>query len=137
MGFAAECEAWAERSNSDLDQIIAGSVEELGDRLIMVSAEDTGRFKSNWYYGSGAPNVATSEQTDVRSVNNLSAMPAAAAGSKHYVSNSLPYALRLEYGFVGKDSLGRVYNQPPRPMLGLVKIEWPQIVELQAKRVRP
>jgi len=25
------------------------------------------------------------------------------------------YARRLEYGFIGEDSLGRVYNQPPAP----------------------
>lgn len=27
------------------------------------------------------------------------------------------YAIRLEKGFVGRDSLGRVYNQKPRPYL--------------------
>lgn len=28
-----------------------------------------------------------------------------------------PYARRIEYGFVGADSLGRVYNQPPQPYM--------------------
>jgi len=31
------------------------------------------------------------------------------------VGTDLPYAKRLEFGFVGTDSLGRVYNQAPRP----------------------
>ena len=30
---------------------------------------------------------------------------------------NLVYAPRVEYGFSGKDSLGRVYNQPPKPYL--------------------
>lgn len=39
-------------------------------------------------------------------------------GDSAEVSNPMPYAARLEYGFVGTDSLGRHYNQPPFPSLG-------------------
>ena len=31
------------------------------------------------------------------------------------VASSAPQAPRLEYGFMGTDALGRVYNQPPFP----------------------
>lgn len=31
------------------------------------------------------------------------------------IGTSLPYGPRLEYGFVGVDSLGRRYNQPAQP----------------------
>ncbi|MGW4270873.1 HK97 gp10 family phage protein [Streptomyces seoulensis] len=31
------------------------------------------------------------------------------------IGTSLPYGRRLEFGFVGTDSLGRTYNQPPFP----------------------
>lgn len=34
-----------------------------------------------------------------------------------YVGTDLAYAAREEYGFVGADSLGRVYNQPAHPYL--------------------
>lgn len=34
------------------------------------------------------------------------------------VGTNKPQARRLEYGFVGADSLGRVYNQPPYPHFG-------------------
>jgi len=33
------------------------------------------------------------------------------------VGTNLIYAPRVEYGFSGKDKLGRVYNQPPNPYL--------------------
>ncbi len=33
------------------------------------------------------------------------------------VRGDVPYALRMELGFVGVDSLGRHYNQAPRPFL--------------------
>ena len=33
------------------------------------------------------------------------------------ISPHMPYSKRLEYGFVGADSLGRVYHQQPRPYM--------------------
>ena len=33
------------------------------------------------------------------------------------VGTDVPYARRIEYGFSGADSRGRVYHQPPRPYL--------------------
>lgn len=33
------------------------------------------------------------------------------------VGTDVPYARRIEYGYVGKDSLGRNYNQPAQPYL--------------------
>jgi len=35
--------------------------------------------------------------------------------SKMLVGTDLKYARRLEYGFVGADKIGRVYNQAPHP----------------------
>ena len=32
-----------------------------------------------------------------------------------YVGSPMPQTRRLEFGFVGQDSLGRRYNQPPKP----------------------
>ncbi|MGW1798638.1 HK97 gp10 family phage protein [Streptomyces sp. NPDC001984] len=34
------------------------------------------------------------------------------------VGTNKPQARRLEYGFVGPDSLGRIYDQPPFPHVG-------------------
>lgn len=33
------------------------------------------------------------------------------------VGTDVPYGARIEFGFDGKDSLGREYHQPPRPYL--------------------
>lgn len=34
------------------------------------------------------------------------------------VGTNAPQGRRLEFGFVGADALGRVYNQPPFPHVG-------------------
>lgn len=39
------------------------------------------------------------------------------------LSNDRPQRDRLEYGFSGTDSLGRVYNQPPYPHIMPAKME--------------
>lgn len=46
------------------------------------------------------------------------------------VGTGAPQAARLEYGFVGADRLGRVYNQPPFPHFGpAVLATRPEFVE--------
>lgn len=47
-----------------------------------------------------------------------SAYTYAVSGDDAVVGNGSVYANRLEYGFVGVDSIGRHYNQPPYPSLG-------------------
>lgn len=53
------------------------------------------------------------------------------------VGTNMPQGRRLEYGFVGADSLGRVYNQPPYPHVGpaVAEVEPQFIKELTDKVV--
>jgi hypothetical protein len=39
-------------------------------------------------------------------------------GAMCTIGTNAPQGRRLEFGFVGPDSLGRVYNQPPFPHVG-------------------
>lgn len=58
--------------------------------------------------GTGpGPNVATG---DYRRSWALKTTP-----GEVFVFTNAPQGARLEYGFVGTDALGRVYNQPPYP----------------------
>lgn len=45
------------------------------------------------------------------------------------------YARRMEYGFVGTDSLGRTYNQAGNFFVRNAVLEWPRIVAENARRV--
>jgi hypothetical protein len=46
------------------------------------------------------------------------------------------YAMRMEWGFVGTDSLGRNYNQSGYRFVGLAAQQWPQIVERKAAELQ-
>jgi phage gpG-like protein len=35
----------------------------------------------------------------------------------YYIYSDLPYAARVEYGFIGRDSLGRLYHQKPQKIV--------------------
>jgi len=53
-------------------------------------------------------------------------------GARAEIGTAAVQGHRLEYGFVGPDSLGRVYNQPPyphfRPMRDQIEHEWVKIM---------
>lgn len=49
---------------------------------------------------------------------------------------TMPYAMRIEYGFFGEDSLGRLYNQQGAHFVGANAAKWDSIVNKQAARVK-
>lgn len=64
--------------------------------------------------GRPGPNAPTGEYR--RSIHLL--MDRGPLGVTAYVGTNAPQGRRLEFGFVGADSLGRHYNQPPYPHFG-------------------
>lgn len=56
-------------------------------------------------------------------------------GDKVWVGWTAAYARRMEYGFVGEDSLGRKYNQSGKGFLRTQVQRWSQIVDEVTKEV--
>lgn len=52
----------------------------------------------------------------------------AAAGDRILAAYTMEYARRLEYGFVGVDSLGRSYNQAPVGWVRRAAAQWKAVV---------
>lgn len=63
--------------------------------LVDRSPIDTGRFSSNWQLGVGDINRTTTDATTVPALS----VPDIALGQTVYLTNSLPYAVRLEHGW--------------------------------------
>jgi hypothetical protein len=82
-------------------------------QLIQMSPVDTGRFRNNWYLSIGySPNVATNTGADksgsaalTRIANGLGS---AKLGDLIWITNNLPYATRLEYGYSKQAPAGMV-----------------------------
>ncbi len=84
---------------------------ELFKAVTLRSPVDTGRFRANWNVSWDVPNFATGEQTNANRANaEILKVVAQGApmGGVTYLSNGLPYARRLEYGWSRQAPAGMV-----------------------------
>ncbi|MEU1078529.1 MULTISPECIES: HK97 gp10 family phage protein [unclassified Streptomyces] len=100
---------------------VAGQVQKRMEQAVRHAAQlGQARIQGN-ASGRPGPNVITgayrgSWRTETSSIRG---------GAKATIGTNAPQARRLEFGFVGADSRGRVYNQPPfphvQPALGYIE----------------
>jgi hypothetical protein len=88
----------------------AGRVHALIEAAVTKAAVDTVALTQRNASGRPGPNAPTGDYRGSWSVEDVDAGPSAVAKS---AGTNRAQANRLEYGFVGADSLGRTYNQPP------------------------
>lgn len=87
-----------------------------------------GRFRANWQYGQGVVNSLTTEQKDKSGQATISKLAGAVGdrvlGEAHFITNSLPYANRLEEGWS--------WRQAPNGMVQVTILEFDPIVRRAA-----
>ena len=104
------------------EKVVRGTLLGLTSRIVKRSPVDTGRFRNNWQATVGSP--ATGQKTGTDKTGESAVGEARAAvnklqmGQDFYLSNNLPYAHRLEFGWS---------KQAPNGMLRL------SIAELQQR----
>ena len=107
------------------EKIVRGTLLGMTSKIITRSPVDTGRFRNNWIPSFGAPADGT--------VSNASGNPASNAaqainqwqvGQTFYLTNNLPYSVRLEYGHS---------DQAPQGMLRLTLSEYETEMKKAAK----
>lgn len=131
---------WAQEAKAKLRDTFRESVQELA--IEMSTGEPQGNVPVK------TSNLANSVLVQIGT------MPAVAAPSAKFVTPELAnaqrleigddafigyqarYARRINYGFVGQDSLGRSFNQSGRGFVESAKAKWPGIVERAAVKVR-
>lgn len=86
--------------------------------LVYTTPIDTGRLAGSWRASLNAPVSDPPYQWSPTPSDAIRRVLSVAEGmtleDKIYVLNTAPYAARVEYGFVGTDTLGRTYNQRGR-----------------------
>ena len=101
MSFAQDFQKLIDKAGDQVDQVVRASVAGLGAAIVQKSPVDTGRFKGNWQYGGGAINSTTTSPPDTTGASANARILAGLAtwkpGQTMYITNSLPYAKRLEY----------------------------------------
>jgi len=103
MSFADDIRKFQQKTQLSMDVIVRKVVIDMSTSMIRMSPVDTGRFRGNWMIGVGSPDVSTIEAVDKDGSTSIARITAAVgsvqAGGVVYITNSLPYARRLEYGW--------------------------------------
>lgn len=115
------------RLSNKLDALPGKVALELLASMVLRSPVDTGRFRSNWKVSVG------SVDTDASAVPGCEAYGLAVPllanclpGQSIFITNSLPYARRLEYGWS---------QQSPQGMVRLTIVEFPQFIQKALKAI--
>lgn len=105
--FRARFAKRIEKAKGKFELFIKKLVVDIDASLVLKSPVDTGRFKANWVVGNGFVNTTTTES--LQAANNEPLINSIKVnGQTIYLTNSLPYANRLEYGWSKKAPQGMV-----------------------------
>lgn len=119
MSFSASINSYVQRAKGNIGRAVQDATAETAASLIRRSPVDTGRFVANWRVAQGAIDGTTDYSADQSGSTTLgrlvSAIRLMPAGGVVNLSNSLPYAARLEKGWSG---------QAPAGMIRLTAIEF-------------
>jgi hypothetical protein len=132
MGFADQVKAFEKKANTNIEKTVQYAIILAAQGVVLKSPVDTGRFRGNWQFGVGSPNRTVTDATDKGGGKTLASITSQvrstvvgeAARDVFWISNSLPYAQRLEYGYS---------KQAPAGMVRLTMAELPRAVEAYAK----
>lgn len=119
--FKLNLSKWRKKLDGKLDGLARQVSQAIAYRVVTLNMEralDTGFLAGSWQPSIGEPKVRMSPTADKSAGPVMADIALICAGMKagdiFYMTNGAAYARRMEYGFVGPDSLGRVYNQAGR-----------------------
>lgn len=131
MGFAADLAKLCEKAGDKAELVVRKAALDLGGQMIARSPVDSGRFKSNWMTGVGAMDSGTTTAADKSGQPSRTKLQTQIAGWKPgqtiWITNSLPYAYRLEHGWS---------KQAPGGMVRLAVQDYAQAVAKAAREVK-
>lgn len=98
--FKRNFSALLKRAGDKAELVVRKVAIELQSSMILKSPVDTGRFRANWQCGIGAMNTSISAPpgTDAKG-RTATALQGWKPGQTIWLTNSLPYSRRLEYGW--------------------------------------
>lgn len=137
MSFSASVGAWASKSKKRITSVYRLSITYLGEELVRTKPQGG---KVPFLTGNLARSLlaSTSEMpktSDTASSGSNVGLVAATIEPNQavYIGYQAIYARRQNYGFVGADVLGRVYNQPGSYFVEGAIAKWPEIVDRAIK----
>jgi len=140
MSFASTINKWASESEERITAVRRRSVELLGDEMTRTRPQGgrvpfkTGNLaRSILASTTGMPTTAEGPYPG----SNLGLVAATLRNDQPlWIGYQAAYARRMNFGFVGADSIGRVYNQQGNHFVEGAVAEWPNIVARAVAELR-
>lgn len=118
MSFALDVSKFVEKAKKNPEKVMRQVSIKLFSAIIKASPVDTGRFRMNWMASGGTPAAGTTDATDksgnIAIGNATSFVLKAADWHEFTLTNNLPYAQRLEYGWSQQAPAGMVRTNVSR-----------------------
>ncbi|MDX0523029.1 hypothetical protein GOC82_19125 [Sinorhizobium medicae] len=143
LSFAAQVSEWVQAEKEREAAVLRTAAQMVANNVRTSVAEggripvDTGNLKNSLMASTSTmPRVAEGETYPDQSgeieliISNLD------VGETLYLGFQAAYGPRMNYGFVGQDSLGRVYNQQGFGFVDAEAQTWPQTVKEAEAKVR-
>ena len=131
MSFALDVSKFVEKAKKNPETVMRQVSIKLFSAIIKASPVDTGRFRMNWMASGGTPASGTTDATDksgnIATGNATSFVLKAADWREFTLTNNLPYAQRLEYGWS---------KQAPQGMVRTNVSRFQQLINEEANKVK-
>ena len=131
MGFAADVSRITERAAKALDKTRQDVEIQLFTLIILRSAVDSGHFRGNWAISTGSPATGILDQYYPKGQEQaaidagVQVIEALRGGRVTFMTNNLPYAVKLEYGHS---------DQQPQGTVRRTAAQFQQVVDAAARR---
>jgi hypothetical protein len=104
MGFSLDLSRAVKRAKGKQELVVRRVMLEVFKKIVMKSPVDTGRFRANWEVSVGGYSRDASEKKDKSGASTLNKIIMSVnsiplSGQKIFLTNALPYAIRLENGW--------------------------------------
>lgn len=131
MSYKTQVHNYTLNLGKQTDEAIRGALYQISNKIIKRTPVDTGRLRGNWMASIHRPRFTVKNATDkvgastaAQVANDLTAMK---FGMTFYLTNNLPYAERIEYGYSG---------QAPQGMVRTTIMEAQTELDEQSKKIR-
>lgn len=144
--FTANIEQFIAKAKGKLREAAVETIQDINEEIVLSTpgpgntvqvdpppGQPTGFLRASWYAALNAPATGPGGSNDVAQLNLTAS--SIQLGDVYYMNNGAAYAMRVEFGFIGTDSLGRKYNQQPRAFVRSVLDRASTIAEAAAARV--
>ena len=131
MSFTLDVKAFCEKAKKNPETVMRSVTLKLFSAIIKASPVDTGRFRGNWQTTGVTPAtglIAGVDPTGNKAVNSAATFITNAPGWDTFtLTNNLPYAERLEYGWS---------KQAPTGIVRINVVRFQQLINEEAAKVR-